>query len=303
MVVGLAPFTYLKDFPADAEWGKFINPDKNLESYQDPKEGSNATIFSGIKADLSPWLGLNPGFDHVANKILSHIDVVSYEEQCSGKYYYDIFTSIQASLPRVQRIVEVGVYLGGASCFIAGCIENTDTDLHLIDLNKDFLQYSYERIRRLFPKVAKRTKLFYGDLATYVYHVMMQENKMHIIQHDGSHFFNAVVRDMASLYYVKDKLDTLMIQDTNLRTGNVNSHVFVDIALQAVFGNHFEYAPLGLTHKTTFDPCYKYNPHGTYCIPDIPEGMAIPFPKTQFKYPHPSTKIETFLEGLVEEAL
>lgn len=301
MVLGLAPFTYLQHFPADPEWGTFIQPDKNLEQYSDPKEGSGVTIFSGIKADISPFIGQNAAFDVVANKILSQIETVSYEEQCSGKYYYDMFTCIQKSQPRVERIVEVGVYLGGASCFIAGCIENTETDLHLLDLNKDFLLYAYERIRRLYPKVAERTKLFFGDLATYVHNVMIHENKTHIIQHDGSHFFNAVVRDLSSLYYVKDKLHTIMIQDTNLRTGNINSHVFVDMALHAVFGNDFQFTPLGVTHTTTFDPCYKYNRHGTYFIPDLPEGMAIPFPQTRFHYPHPSTNLETFMEGLVKE--
>jgi hypothetical protein len=46
-----------------------------------------------------------------------------------------------------------------------------DFDLDLIDLSAAYLQFTYARIRRLYPEAAARVRLFHGNLPSYVKHV------------------------------------------------------------------------------------------------------------------------------------
>jgi len=179
---------------------------------------------------------------------------------------------------------------------MAGCIEDTNIQLDLVDINKNYLRLSYERIRRLYPEVAKRTRIFFGDLPTYVKNVLMQEkNTSNLVHHDGSHTFNEVIKDLAALYYVKDKVEGLLIQDTNLRAGNIDSFVFVDAALYAIFGSDLQYYETGLKHGNTATPAFQFGPHGTYWLANKPEGMYIPFALQKFQYPHPTVEFDRFL--------
>lgn len=286
------------------DWGTFISPDERMQHCANPNDIANVSILTGSKADFKPVKGKNALFDSVVDKIIKQRDSISFEDQCSGQYYYDIFTQIRASLPDFNRIAEVGVYAGGSSCVIAGCIEDADTELDLIDLNKDYLRFSYERIRRLFPKVAARTRLFFGDLPTYVKNVMLDDQQhQYLVHHDAAHMFNIVVRDLASLYYVRNKIYALMIQDTHLRGGNVNSFLFVDAALYAIFGDGLQYAELGVKFGAPTHPAFQYNMDGTYFNSNLPEGMFVPFALTHFRYPHPSIKLESFFdEGSLQDA-
>jgi hypothetical protein len=271
-----------------ADWGQFIEPDRELESLKDPNEKLNVFIPSGLKADFMPFLGHDPLFDSIAGKIIAQRDQMSYEEQCSGKYYFDCFRILQHQRDNINRIAEVGTYLGGSSCIFAGLVSHFDFELDLIEAHKDFLIYTYERIRRAFPEATQKIRLFYGDLPSYIKNVAAIEKQNQILfHHDASHNFNQVVNDIASISFVKDKSHGLMIQDTHLRA-SVNNYVFVDAAVLAIFGFNVKYLPLGIKHAQPTEPGYSGS---TYFIDQHPEGFYIPFNQNHFHYPHRSMSL------------
>lgn len=288
---------YSAAFNTQADWGTFLAPDINLQHCANLNDASPVRTISGIQADFNPWLHKNAAFDYTIQKIHEQRNSIRFEDQCSAKYYFDIFNVVQASLPNINRIAEVGVYMGGSSCIFAGSIQNTNVELDLIDANRHYLQFTYERIRRLFPDVAARTRMFLGDLPMYVRNVMLKEATYgYMVHHDAAHMFNPVVRDLAALYYAKNKINALMIQDTHLRAGNINSYLFVDAALFAVFGGNLPVAELGIKFAQVTMPAFEYSTHGTYFAPDQAEGMYIPFENIKFRYPHPSISFESFFE-------
>ncbi len=117
-----------------------------------------------------------------------------------------------------------------------------------------------------------------------------------MLHHDGAHDFNQVVRDLGVLFYVKDKLHSIAIQDTHLR-GLPHFYNFVDAAIYAIFGFNVNYLPLGAMYSE-YDALMT-NPNeyqGNYFIPGQAEGMYIPVSENKFSYPHPAIKIEDFFK-------
>lgn len=281
---------YIRECRQDPEWGKFISPDPELENLPDPNTKFNVYIPSGIKADLEPFMYRNPLFDTIAEKIIAQRNTMSYEEQCSGKYYFDCFNILQSLKGKIKRVAEVGTFLGGASCFFAGSMESCGFELDLIDIKKEYLLYTYERIRRAFPKKIGKIRLFLGDLSSYVKNVVQQENQHNILfHHDAADSYNMVVNDLAALSFVKEKTLGLIIQDTHLRSANVRSCVFVDAALFTVFGFNLKFTEIGIKLETPTEPAQ--NAKG-YFIDNHAEGFYIPFDVNKFYFPHPSMKLE-----------
>lgn len=268
------------------EWGKFISPDKELENYSDPNEKLNVYIPSGNKADFTPFLNINPIFDSVVAKIIEQRKIMTYEEQCSGKYYFNCFEILRSLQGRINRVAEVGTYLGGASCIFAGSANHFDFELDLIEAKKEFLLFTYERIRRAFPEATSKIRLFLGDLPTYVKNVVMKETTSNILfHHDAGHNFNQVVNDLASLYFIKDKTHGLIIQDTHLRSAKIQNYIFVDAAVFAVFGFDLAFIEIGAKFANSTEPAYAGK---SYFIDNQAEGFYIPFEHNTFKYPHHS---------------
>lgn len=77
---------------------------------------------------------------------------IPYEDQCSAKYYADLFQILRNFNGEFNRVVEVGICMGDASVMLAGCAEAFDFDIDMVDINADFLRFSYERLRRAFPE-------------------------------------------------------------------------------------------------------------------------------------------------------
>lgn len=274
----------------DPEWGQFISPDRTLESISDPNEKLNVYIPSGIKADFSAHLRRNTLFDSIVERIVAQRNIMNYEEQCSGKYYFDCFNVLQNLTGKINRIAEVGTYLGGASCIFAGCMSTFNFELDLIEAKKEFLLYTYERIRRAFPDSVTRVRLFLGDMPTYIKNVVQVENQNKILfHHDAGHNFNQVVNDLASLYFIKEKTHSLIIQDTHLRSAKVHNYIFVDAAVFAIFGFNMRFAELGIKHSSATEPAYAGQ---TYFIDNHSEGFYIPFDQNTFQYPHSSMKLD-----------
>jgi len=283
------------------DWGTFIEPDRDLENYADINEKYKINIPSGRKANFEPFVGKNYLFDSIIQRVIPQREQIKFEDQCSSKYYYDMFNALRSNLGEVNRVAEVGVYLGGASVIFAGCLIPMNLTLDLIDPNKVFLQFTYERIRRAFPEAASRVRMFLGDLPTYVKKVMLiEQNVTSFIQHDGSHNFNEVVKDLASLSFVKDRVKGLAIQDTHLRSADIDFYTFVDAAVYTVFGYNMKFGELGVKFPTPSEPGYQYS---TYFLDNHPEGMYIPFNQNHFRYPHASSPLDKFLPKVEDRLL
>lgn len=273
----------------------FIEPDLSLADLADPNEKLGIQIFSGHKAGLKhnrEFKGRNRFFDAIAERVYEFKG--QYEDQCSGRYYFDLVSTLRNHAGEFDRLVEVGVYMGGSSVIFGGGLERFDYDLDLVDIDARFLRFSYERIRRAFPEAAKRVRLFHGDLPHYVQNVLSVETARSLIHHDGAHDFNQVVKDLSSLSFVRDKIHAIVCQDTHLR-GTPEHMNFVDLALFAVFGTDVKYVPIGSAYDEWDTRTTPNEYQGNYFMPGVPEGVVVPMSANPFIYPHPSMKLTQFL--------
>ena len=189
----------------------------------------------------------------------------------------------------------MGVFMGGSAAILAGCVEPMGLELDLIDVNDAYLRFSYERLRRLFPRAVNRVRVFHGDLPTYVANVLLAEPQARALVHrDSAHAFDQVVKDLCSLYFVRDRVHGLAIQGTHLR-GDIAHLNFVDAAVHAVFGVGVKYEAMGARYPHDAPVTYPNQWDGNYFLADAPEGMYIPFEAAEWKYPHPTMELETFL--------
>lgn len=272
--------------------GQFITTDPTLADSEAPHEQLGITIYSGYQAmQAAPqFAGHSRIFDQIADRLQS-INM-PYEDQCSIDYYFDLVRVLRDLNGEYDRVVEVGVFMGGASSVIAGCSGKFDFDLDLVDISAEFLRFSYERIRRTFPEAAGRVRLFHGDVPSYVREVMLKEGAMRsIVHHDGAHDFNQVTTDLTALSFARDRIHTIIAQDTHLR-GTLEHMNFVDLALTAMFGSDFNYMPIGKVYNTGDSRTGPNKYQGNYFLPGVAEGMVLPLAMNGFHYPHPSTTFE-----------
>jgi hypothetical protein len=274
--------------------GAFIEPNQALECLANPAEALGIQIHSGFRAakHARHLKGQNRIFDQIVAR-LSKLDL-PYEDQCSTEYYFDLVRTLRDFNGEFDRLVEVGVFMGGSSGIFAGCIGPFDVDLDMVDISADYLQFAYERVRRMYPESTDRIRLFHGDLPSYVRAVMLEEPVRTIVHHDGAHDFNQVVRDMAALSFVREQLVAIIAQDTHLR-GTVHHMNFVDMAMYAVFGLDLNYAPIGKRYPEMDSRTAPNKYQGNYFMPDAAEGFVLPMALNEFLYPHPDLSIDDFL--------
>jgi hypothetical protein len=276
-------------------WGEFISPDRELEQVDDLVAHLKLPIFSGHKA-VAGWAqyrGIQPLFDAVMQRNESFSQ--AYEDQCSARYYFDLFVVLEALRGKFNRVAEVGVFLGGASAVISGCCDDMDFDLDLIDINPVYLRFTYERLRRTHPGVENRVRMFYGGLPEYTAKVLVGSADQVIVHHDGSHAFDQVVKDMSSLYFARDTVTAVVAQDTHLR-GRIHHLNFVDMALYGVFGTDLAFTPIGARYSAEDTVMTRPNEfQGNYFMPEQPEGMVLLMEQNEFRYPHPSMALSEFL--------
>lgn len=278
-------------------FGTFIQPDPALQDCADPAAALGLRVYSGYQArrDRRHVPGQNRIVDSIVGRI-AELDL-TYEDQCSSQYYLDLLTTLRDMNGQFDRLVEVGVFMGGASCYFAGSIAHFDFDLDMVDTSATFLRFAHERVRRTYPEAARRIRLFHGDLPSYVRHVMLAEpGGSTIIHHDGAHDFNQVVKDMASLYYVRQQIHAIIAQDTHLR-GTVEKMNFVDMALYAVFGTDLKFAPIGTVYQGDTEMTRPNHYQGNYFMAGVAEGVVLPMADNRFVYPHPALSIDDFLPG------
>ncbi|MEO0908030.1 MAG: class I SAM-dependent methyltransferase [Pseudomonadota bacterium] len=276
--------------------GHFIDPDPSLEGHSSPHEALGLPIYSGYRA-INESHGFKGQF-RIFDEIIEGASAfeVPYEDQCSADYYFDIVRTLRDLNGEYDRVVEVGVFMGGASVMLAGCSDRFDFDLDLVDIDANFLRFTYERIRRCFPEATGRIRLFHGDLPSYVKEVMLADGVdkhggRSLIHHDGAHDFNQVVKDLSAISFVRDQVHSIIAQDTHLR-GTLTEMNFVDMALSAVFGTGLTFVPIG---KVYHEADSRTNPNeyqGNYFRPGISEGMIVPMAANRFHYPHPQATFE-----------
>jgi hypothetical protein len=133
-------------------------------------------------------------------------------------------------------------------------------------------------------------------LPEYVAEVLIPEGCADVlVQHDASHAFEQVVKDLAALSFVREWVHGLAIQDTNLR-GRPPHLNFVDAAVFAVLGNTVPYRDMGIL--PTDERMLRPNPYeGNYFLADRAEGMLLLIRELGFRYPHPDLKLEEFLSS------
>ncbi len=276
--------------------GDFIDPDRSLEQLANPNDRLGVSIFSGHQAidHIAPFLGRNRILDGIIAAI-ARVDI-PYEDQCSAKYYADLVDALRNTHGEVDRVVEVGCYMGGSASIIAGCIQHLDFDFDIVDISEKALLFTHERIRRAFPDAASRIRLFHGSLPQYTARMVEAGGTDRImVHHDGAHNFPQVTKDLGSLYFIRDRLHTVIVQDTHLR-GTPKSCNFVDMAVYAIFGTEVAYAPIGSAyHAHQADMMNPNQWGGHYFMPDVPEGIVIPMNQNSFRYPHPGFALDDFL--------
>ncbi len=283
-------------------FGTFIEPDRSLAGCADPAEKLGCPIKSGYRAmdHARHLLGQSRIFDAIWSR--SQEIALAYEDQCSSQYYFDVVRALRDFNGEFDHVVEVGAFMGGSSSVLAGCMERFDFTLDLIDIHTHRLHFSHERVRRLYPDHAAHVRLFHGDLPSYVRNVMQVEApRRSIVHHDGAHAFPTVVKDLASLYYVREQLVAIIAQDTHLRSP-IDGLCFVDMALYAVFGTDLNGAAIGTVYGEDDPICRPNQYEGNYFVPGKPEGIVLPMAMNNFLYPHPALPMEAILPPALETA-
>lgn len=276
--------------------GRFIDPDPSLQDLDDPLKAVGHGCWGTHRAidHMAPFLGRDALFDQIVGRIRAQ--TLPYEDLCSAKYYADVFSALRGPFAGIRRVVEAGVYMGGASAIFAGALPALDYDLDLVDIDPAFLRFTHERIRRSFPESVHRIRLFHGPLVSYVQQVLVPEATGPVfLHHDAAHDFMQVVKDLSALSFARDKLAAIAIQDTHLR-GRIKNYAFVDAALYAVFGNGMAFMPTGTAYPETDTLMTTPNAvQGNYFLPGAPEGMILPMAQNQFRYPHPAMTLDEFV--------
>lgn len=209
---------------------------------------------------------------------------VSYSRQCSIDYYRDLVRYLTDNGNGITRLVEVGTFLGGATAFLALCAKDQDFQLDLVDLNSAYLGYTHQLICRMVPEAEHRLRIFHGDFPAYVKATGITGNNNTFVQFDASHRFGDVVRDLVAIGQIADAVHGFAIQDTHLRSGNINGEVFVDLAVYAVFGMNAKFREIGL--RVPAQPIKV--PSGDwelYMQPNASEGFLLELKDNIFEYP------------------
>ncbi|MFD0855755.1 class I SAM-dependent methyltransferase [Actinomadura adrarensis] len=274
-------------------WGTFLDPDPALADVVDLREALSIRVYSGHRADLKKFAGRSTVFDRVTSRIDG--SAVEFEDQSSAYHYFDLFSRVERSHRELTRLVDVGVFMGGSSAVLAGCVEPMGLELDLVDVNAAYLRFTHERLRRLFPNAAARIRMFHGDLPTYASAVLKDEAKTHaFVHHDGSHQFEQVVKDLSALYFIRERVHALAIHATHLRGPIVHGN-FVDAAVHAVFGARVPFEPLGARFPEDAPVTEPNRWDGNYFLAGTPEAMYIRFDGLEWRYPHPSMELDEFL--------
>jgi SAM-dependent methyltransferase len=272
-------------------WGKFV---EDFSYAPDAIETVGKLLQSAHTHRYHSVIGQNSVFDEYAG--IMAMSTMRAEDQCTEQWYYDIFNHFLTHFGQTRHVVEVGCFTGGSTRWLYVASRLFNFTLDIVDANADNLAYARERLIDAFGEIGAGVRFYHGDLCSYVDQVARHEMRAGTsIHHDGPHTFHECLQDFASLYFIRETLLHLIIQDTNLRSTKIDLYSFVDMAAYAVFGVNHPSRPIGKSLKVDA-PVWSAQ---IYFEDTEPEGKIIPMRDMLFRYPHPSVTAEDYFAQLL----
>ena len=282
--------TYIIAQKRTATWGKFV---EDFSYAPEAMERIGKVLQSAHTHRYDSVRGQNDIFDEFA--IAMNRGSMRAEDQCTEQWYFDIFQHFLKHFGQTRHVVELGCFTGGSTRWLYVASRLFNFTLDVVDANLDNLAAARERVLDACGEIGEGVRFFHGDLCTYVDQVARHERRSATtIHHDGPHSFHECLQDFASLYFIRDTLLHLIIQDTNLRSANIDLYSFVDMAAYAVFGLNHPFQPIGKQLKVDA-PVWNAK---IYFEDNEPEGKIIPMRDVQFHYPHPSVTADEYFAQL-----
>jgi SAM-dependent methyltransferase len=267
-------------------WGKFID---DFSYAPDALETVGNALQSAHRHQYESLRGENDVFDEYAGIMTQ--STMRAEDQCTEQWYYDIFHHFLTNFGQTRHVVEVGCFTGGSTRWLYVASRLFNFTLDIVDANADNLAYARERVIDAFGEIHQGVRFYHGDLCSYVEQVAVHEMRPETtIHHDGPHSFHECLQDFAALYFIRQSLLHVIIQDTNLRSTKMDFYSFVDMAAYAAFGLNHSFQPIGRALKVDA-PVWDAK---IYFEKSEPEGKIIPMRNIEFRYPHPSVTAEEF---------
>jgi hypothetical protein len=275
----------LQEAAQEKDWGNFIQP-LPMPEYK-INHNKKAGIYTS-ELDFGLYNNKSPLFDF----ILQQIQASSMNDQYrySVKYYYEYLDLIARHVGSVNRIVEVGPAAHDISYLFSVAMLDLNMELDIVDIDKYNLLQIQQKIAEIFPDKVKQIRFYFGDIPSYIYNNHFDKNLSHLIHYQASINFNDLVRDLAATAYVKQHVFGTIVTNTHLRSHNMRDYAFADIALYAVFGGGLQFHSLG--ESTTKQ---SQNENTYYLETDKYEAFYLPYQANQFRYPHPSFKLASFV--------
>ncbi len=278
--------TYITQQRLVPTWGTFI---EDFSFAPSAMEAVGKALISAHTHRYNSVMGQNDVFDEYAN--LMNQSTMRAEDQCTEKWYYDIFQHFLLHFGMTRHVVELGCFVGGSTRWLYVASRLFNFTLDVVDANLHYLAVARERLIDVFGEVGSNVRFFHGDMCTYVDKVARHEQRSAVtVHHDGPHSFQECLQDFASLYYIRENMDYLIVQDTNLRSTKMELYSFVDLAACAVFGKDHPFKPIG-SSLTVDAPVFDQK---LFFDPTEPEGKIIPLRDLEFRYPHPSTSAQEY---------
>lgn len=282
--------TFVNSFIANQRrtptWGKFID---DFAFAEESLARVAAKLQSAHMHRYESVLGQDQFFDEFA--LAMNQSTMRAEDQCTEQWYFDIFQHFSRQFARTRHVVELGCFTGGSTRWLYVASRIFDFTLDIVDANLDLLAAARARVIDACGEIGPGVRFFHGDLCTYVRDVALQERRpATTIHHDGPHSFHECLQDFGALSFIRDTLTHLIVQDTNLRSAEINHYSFVDLAAYAVFGLDHPAQPIGRRLKVDA-PVWNAR---IYFEDREPEGKVIPIQEVTFRYPHPSVTAEDY---------
>jgi len=271
-------------------WGKFV---EDFSYAPAALERVGTVLQSAHTHNYASLLGQNDIFDEFATAM--NQSTMRAEDQCTEQWYFDIFQHFLMHFGQTRHVVELGCFTGGSTRWLYVTSRLFNFTLDIVDANMDYLAAARARVIDACGEIGPGVRFFHGDLCTYVDQVARHERRPNTtVHHDGPHTFHECLQDFASLYFIRDTLLHLIIQDTNLRSAKIDLYSFVDMAAYAVFGKNHPYQPIGRQLQVDA-PVWDAK---IYFEDREPEGKIINMRDAKFYFPHPSVTPEEYFAQL-----
>ncbi|MBF0339014.1 MAG: hypothetical protein HQL05_14445 [Nitrospirae bacterium] len=204
-----------------------------------------------------------------------------HEEEASIKYYFDNYNHIKNNLADINTIVEVGCYLGGATVMFAQIAHAFGLKLYVVELNLNYLMFTYERLLRVAPETLDSVRFYNGTLADFAaqYRVPLVERSIYLVQ-DASHSFEGVLADLVATYDIRQGIHSMAFHDFHLRSADWKMDLYVDRAIYCVFGINANLRKIGFYTGEFFGApemqiANDKSSYGLYGMPNAFEGVII----------------------------